>query len=62
MYGIIPNANIAAFENAPPTKRSYNPNRLSEDAFFMLSERSTASTPGIVKCDPNRTIKSKANV
>lgn len=62
MYGIMPRAKIAAFEKAPPTKRSYNPKRLSDDVFFILSESNTASTPGMVKCDPKRTINRRAKV
>lgn len=58
----MPSAKIAALENAPPTKRSYNPNKLSEDEFFMLSDNRTASTPGVVKCDPNLTINKRAKV
>lgn len=33
--------------------------RLSDEEFFILSESKTASTPGIVKCDPKRTMNKK---
>ena len=49
MYGIIPKANIEAFENAPPTKASNNPSI----PFLVLSLK-WASLLGSI---PGKTIK-----
>ena len=48
IYGIIPKANIAAFLNAPPTKRSYKPKRVLSDWFLVASANKPVSIPGSV--------------
>ena len=53
IYGIIPNANIEAWEKNPPANISYNPNKELLKPSITWA-KATLSIPGIGICPPNR--------
>ena len=52
MYGMIPNANIEAFEKAPPENISNKP-RSPELALFRRTVNKAGSIPGRTTNEPN---------
>src|SRR5262245_26292819 len=61
MYGMMPSAKIVARENAPPTNRSYSPNR-PPDWLWNAPANARAFTPGVGMCSPRRYTTNSASV